>query len=155
MESHMGWDHDWCTDFYLKYFLQSCAWQVGIDRNSKVCCNLYASRAEKYTRGLSDGVKGLNEQDWHSQEGNMPTLWMPQRTSNYKWWQWLLHPSCQASHFLLWLRVRAALSSLRENRSLNYNLKVRNTAYIDTTYMCLELNTFMCEGSSPFVGLAF
>lgn len=22
MESHMGWEHDWCTDFYLKYFVQ-------------------------------------------------------------------------------------------------------------------------------------
>ena len=35
------------------------------------------------------------------------TNYLLQRTSNYEWWQWLLHTSRQTSHFLLCLRVRS------------------------------------------------
>lgn len=33
------------------------------------------------------------------------TNYLLEGTSNYKWWQWLLHSSCQTSHFLFCLRV--------------------------------------------------
>ena len=54
-----------------------------------------------------------HQQDWHSEEREkcthtvQATNYLLQRTSNYKWWQWLLHTSCQTSHFLLCLRVRS------------------------------------------------